>query len=182
MKQFLIIFALISILAGSLRAEDQTSVVILTWQGDTGTTMTVNTHTTNSAGKSQVYYDTDEGDGTPGSYRFRALGASHQIVGIENRYIHVVELTDLEPGRAYYFVSGDNENGFSEERKFRTIASSDAPIRFVSGGDMGIGDRVNRMLRQAAAQKPHFALIGGDIAYANGRLSNEGKWDTWLKA
>jgi hypothetical protein len=94
----------------------------------------------------------------------------------------VVELTQLDPGQTYYFITGNRENGFSEERKFRTLPNDGSPIRFVTGGDMGIGDRPNRLLRQAAAQEPDFAMIGGDLAYANGQLRNVGIWDTWLKA
>ena len=165
-----------------LQAADHSSVVVLTWQGDTSTTMTVNTYTIGSAGQSRVYYDTEPGNGTPDGYRYQAKGSSHQIDGLEDRYIQVVELTRLDPGQAYYFITGNGENGFSEERKFRTLPKDGSPIRFVTGGDMGIGDLPNRLLRQAAAQEPHFSMIGGDIAYANGQLRNIGIWDTWLKA
>jgi hypothetical protein len=42
-------------------------------------------------------------------------------------------------------------------------------ISFISGGDCGInGHAVNNNI-QAARQDPHFAVIGGDLAYENGK-------------
>ena len=82
------LFALSSCLAiwCPLRSADLSSVVILTWQGDTSTTMTINTYTIGSAGQSRVWFDTVSRDGTPGAYRFEATGASHQINGLDDRY------------------------------------------------------------------------------------------------
>ena len=82
----------------------------LTWQGDTGTTMTVNYHTGATAGQSKVYYDTVSHEGNLASYAFQATGASHQVPGLStyvNRNIHWVELTGLTPGQTYYCVAGD---------------------------------------------------------------------------
>ena len=45
---------------------------------------------------------------------------------------------------------------------------------------MGTGPALRVLLRQAARQEPNFAVIGGDIAYANDRLTNYMRWDAWL--
>jgi hypothetical protein len=156
--------------------------VTLTWQGDTSTTMTVNYHTDENARTSEVLYDTESREGGSGDYAYRAGGTIHQIEGLSDRLVHVVELTGLEPGKPYYFVAGDSQNGYTTEGKFRTISNDGSPVRFVSGGDMGIGDRVDRLLVQAAAQAPDFAMIGGDIAYVNGKVGDSGKWDIWLRS
>lgn len=98
----------------------------------------------------------------------------------DGRLIHVVELTGLKPGGSYYFVAGDEEHGFSPEMKFRTVPDTDEAIRFVVGGDMGISRHARKMVRIAARRDPLFAAIGGDLAYANGRLSRGRKWDRWF--
>ena len=56
-------------------------------------------------------------------------------------------------------------------------------LRFVTGGDM-MHDRkrVDAMNKRAAELNPWFALLGGDLAYANGNSNEVGKWDDWLES
>lgn len=156
----------------------------LTWQGDTSTTMTVNYHAAPGRNQSVVYYDTVSRGGSPSAYAFSAVGASHRIPGLDlffgaQRDVHVVELTELDPGTTYYFVAGDPGTGYTQEKMFRTIPASDA-VNFVTGGDMGTGDVVRDLLSYAALESPYFALIGGDIAYADGKAREWGEWEKWL--
>jgi len=156
--------------------------VYLTWQGDPGTTMTVNYHTPSPAPTSLVLYDTLSHRGHPDDYPLWARGGQHQLEGLrDGRAIHWVELKDLRPGATYYFIAGDRENGFSEEFKFRTAPGDQRPICFVAGGDMGVKPPVQDLLEQAALQEPLFALIGGDLAYENGKLQEYRKMDAWLE-
>ena len=156
--------------------------VYLTWQGDTSTTMTVNYQTSAESSVSQVRYDTVARSDLA-SYRFSATGTAHKVPGVaDGRAVHNVELSGLEPGTAYYFVAGDPQNGFSNEHKFRTIPQDDQALRFVSGGDMNVGKHTRRLLVQAGALDPLFALVGGDLAYVNGKTKNYAKWDQWLRA
>ncbi len=155
--------------------------VYLTWQGDTSTTLTVNYQTLLAVETSTVYYDTNPRKNQIGDYQFKSTGTRHKIEGLEDgRTIHWVELTGLKPGSTYYFVAGDPTNGFTQERKFQTIPAGDDKLRFVIGGDMGTSPAMPMLLRQAARQEPKFGVIGGDIAYANDRLTNYAKWDAWL--
>jgi hypothetical protein len=155
--------------------------VYLTWQGDTSTTITVNFHTAYPTTESEVRFDVEPRGNNPASYTGRANGSSHRIQRLKSGpVVHWVELTGLEPGRTYYFIAGDPYTGFSEERKFRTIPNDGSALRFVAGGDMGTGEDMRRLNRLAALLDPHFALIGGDIAYANGRLHNAEKWEDWI--
>ena len=95
--------------------------VYLTWQGDTSTTMTINYQTPAESSVSQVRYDTVARSDLE-SYRFSATGTAHKVPGMaDGRAVRIVELSRLEPGTAYYFVAGDPQNGFSSERKFRTV-------------------------------------------------------------
>jgi len=178
-------------LAGAAAAQQPVSEkppvfhVYLTWQGDTSTTMTVNYHTAADTDESTVLFDSVPRAGVPGDYAMRADGASHRIPGLymqpgADRAVHVVELTGLRPGREYYFIAGDEEHGYSAERKFRTSPDGDAPIRFITGGDMGTDEVVGRLMRHAASTDPLFGLIGGDIAYANGELDEWHDWEVWL--
>lgn len=157
----------------------------LTWQNDTSTTMTVNCHTHSDTGESTVHYDRRSRGGDIEKYKFMATGSSHHIPGLDaiqgaDRTIHIVELTGLTPGRDYYFVAGDPVTGYTAEKKFRTLPAGEESIRFVTGGDMSTELIVRDLMTQAAAQDPMFALLGGDIAYANGLLTGWALWETWL--
>jgi len=156
--------------------------VYLTWQGDTSTTVTVYYHTDAAADDSTVRYDEQPRGGRIDDYALTAHGRRHQIEGLaDGRTIHVVELSGLKPATTYYFVAGDLENGFSSEHSFRTIPNDGQPIRFVVGGDMGVLPDVGELMARAGATDPMFAIVGGDITYANGNIGNVGKWDQWLE-
>ena len=45
----------------------------------------------------------------------------------------------------------------------------DNGFKFVTGGDMGVSNVAKQITTQAAKTDPDFALLGGDLAYANGR-------------
>jgi len=157
-------------------------LVYLTWQGDTSHTMTVNYHTARAPEQSTVYYDLESRDGELEAYQFQTQGTAWQIPGLrDRRYVNSVELTELEAGATYYFVAGDEKNGFSKEKKFRTIPNDGSDLRFVSGGDISILLRAKRILRQAAAYDPMFVKVGGDLAYADGRLDKYYYWDIYLR-
>ncbi len=146
--------------------------------------MTVNYHAAPGHGPSVVYYDTAPRGGDLNAYQFEVTGSSHRIPVLEllagaQRDVHVVELTGLEPGTAYYFVAGSTETGFTDEKMFRTIPANGA-VNFVTGGDMGTGDVVRDLLSHAAIQSPYFGLIGGDVAYADGEARQWREWEQWL--
>jgi hypothetical protein len=155
--------------------------VYLTWQGDTSRTMTINYQTLEPAETSTVYFDTKSGHGRTNAYQFAVTGASHQIPGlVDERKIHWVELSGLQPGETYYFIAGDSKTGFSREQKFRTVPAGPQKLRFVIGGDIGTSASVAPLLQQAAKTSPAFGAVGGDIAYANDALTNYQRWDAWL--
>jgi hypothetical protein len=172
--------ALIGWLALACRSADDVLPVYLTWSHeDTSTTMTVHYHTVGPAEGSHVYYDVVPRGGDPAAYAYHATGFKKRREGVD-RSVHVVELTDLEPGTSYHFVVGDPLSGFREERRFRTLRDDASPIRFVVGGDMGTGLMPRMISARAAAQNPDFALLGGDISYASGRLDRYPKWPAWF--
>jgi hypothetical protein len=66
--------------------------------------------------------------------------------------------------------------------KFRTMPSElKRPIRFVAGGDMMHSrEMADEMNKRAGALDPDFAVLGGDLAYANG--SEVTRWIDWFQS
>ena len=93
----------------------------------------------------------------------------------------ILNLKGLKPNTRYYFKAGSKSQGYSRQYSFRTLAADNRPIRFIVGGDMGISPYVPRLFKRAAAYEPRFIVLGGDIAYANGKLSNVQTWEQWFK-
>lgn len=156
--------------------------IIFTYMGDPSTTLTVNwqTHAA-EPGAAVVHYDTvSHADGTPADYAHSAKGKFVQIEGLENRDYFRAELTGLKAATTYYIMVGDQALGLSEELKVKTIPNDDRPLRFVTGGDMGTSPHSRTLMKHSASYNPQFAVIGGDIAYANGRLEAVSRWDTWF--
>ncbi|MFN7684215.1 MAG: fibronectin type III domain-containing protein [Oligoflexia bacterium] len=155
--------------------------VYLSWRSeDTATTLLVSYHTQGEFQESAVYYDTESRGGDPALYRFKKTGTSVSWPGT-SRSVHHVELTDLDPGRPYFFITGDPQSGFTPERKFKTLRRNSAGLRIVNGGDMGTGSKYVEVTQQAAATNPDVALLGGDIAYADGNPKKTDLWDKWLE-
>ena len=150
----------------------------LTWQGDTSTTMTVIFQTLTPLNDGVVYYGPDSASKVQ-DYESTCQARATKFPGL-NRWVHFAQLTNLEPGATYHFRAGSPKIGFGKERKFRTIPSKSEHTRFVTGGDMWIEPATFELMRQAASQSPQFALVGGDIAYADGRTSHVNFWDKWF--
>lgn len=140
--------------------------------------MTVIFQTMQPVKQPKVFYGKSSG-AAPGDYEASQIGRPTRFPGLE-RWVNFVQLTGLEPGQTYYFTAGGSEVGYSRERKFRTISAEAEPVRFVTGGDMWIEPATFELMRQAASQSPQFALVGGDMAYADGRLSHVNFWDKWF--
>lgn len=97
-----------------------------------------------------------------------------------SRRVHWVTLRDLKPYTVYTFRAGDSRFGMSPWRTFRTLPDDDTPIKFITGGDMYKHDATVELLKAGAKQEPDVALIGGDIAYADGNFRKALFWDDWL--
>ncbi|MCG3197539.1 MAG: hypothetical protein GHCLOJNM_02025 [bacterium] len=154
----------------------------LTYPDNPCSTITVNCHTWEEAETLTVHYDKVPRGGNPEAYAQQVKSRRKQIAGLpDGRWIHWADLRDLEPGTAYYFIVGDERGGFSRERSFRTVPSGESPIRFITGGDMGVKELCVQLLHWAGRQDPLFAVIGGDIAYADGDLARVDCWDSWFR-
>jgi hypothetical protein len=78
------------------------------------------------------------------------------------------ELAGLPAGRDIEFQILEKSAGESEVYRFRMPPQVGGSIRFITGGDL-YHSRVpmDMMNRRAGKEDPLFALIGGDLAYAN---------------
>jgi hypothetical protein len=147
------------------------TALFCTWQQDPTTTMTV-----------QWIGEQGDADDRPiwyakaGSDAWRQQPFGSKEFPMTAKRVYRSELTGLEPDTDYRFRVGLD----SAEFKFRTMpAKATRTLQFVSGGDAGIGTHTIETNRLAAAQQPDFVVIGGDIAYENGR--NPGIFYTFMK-
>src|SRR6266446_5915362 len=139
----------------------QPSTLFLTWQRDPTTTMTI-----------QWIGAIGETSDTKVSYAIGKAGAWQSQATTVKPYpltdlkIFRAELTGLLPGADYQFRIGK----MSPTYRFRTMpAKATDTIHFISGGDCGVNGHTVSNNIQAARQDPMFAVIGGDLAYDNGK-------------
>ena len=149
--------------------------VYLTWQRDPTTAMTIQWHSQGARDDVVEYQRLDE-------RAWHTVTGSHHPMPYSDRIVHVAELTGLTPGTDYRFRFG----GHSAEFRFRSMpGDAREGIRFVVGGDTMDGfdlfdEWYEETLRVVAQQDPMFAVIGGDIAYANGASKEVKRWYRWL--
>jgi hypothetical protein len=167
--------------AFTLQAEirNEPIAVYLSWQRDPTTTMIVQWVSSLEQKDDEIFYKQN------GENSWQTIFGSHApFPEGEPFLLHRAELTGLTPNSVYFFRPG----GQGKEYKFRTMPTQlSSPLRFVVGGDM-YHDDVKSLVetnRQAAAQDPYFALVGGDIAYARsesqkGASEIRRRWLIWL--
>jgi hypothetical protein len=137
------------------------NALFLTWQRDPTTTMTVQWIGSETDGAQRPIWFAEKG-----GQLWQTQTHSTRRFPMTDHWIHRAELTGLKPDTDYVFHVGTD----SAEQGFRTMPAKDTnAIQFVSGGDSGVGDAPRHSNRLAAAQAPGFVIMGGDIAYENGR-------------
>lgn len=176
-RAVLVLLPAILVLQGCARIDH----VYLTWQHDPRTTMTVNFQSPRHYEHLTLAYDMASHGGHAEAYPLTAEGMVRQIPGLQdNRYIYHIEATNLTPGAVYHFVLASEGKSVTREMRFRPLPGDETPLRFIAGGDMTILPRAYQLTGLAGNTDPMFALIGGDIAYDNGKLSSVWMWDRWF--
>jgi hypothetical protein len=138
------------------------TALFLTWQRDPTTTMTVQwVGAEKDAAERPLYFS------KVGSDAWRSQAHTSQPFPLTtDKWLFRAELTGLEPDSEFRFRVGLD----SAEQRFKTMpAKATNTIHFVSGGDAGVGQHTVQTNHVAAAQSPQFVVLGGDIAYENGR-------------
>lgn len=178
-RTLLIVIWSLSCLVRSLDALYDPEMVWLSWQSDPTTTMVIQWVGHGIDPHSTVEYRL-QGTNTWQEVNSRYI----PMPGAPKLHINRVELTGLKPDSSYqYRISSEGVTYL-----FRTMpANNTSKIVFVEGGDMYHDDleSMERISRVAAAQNPHFAVIGGDLAYSAGRgIAGEDteRWIIWLKS
>ncbi len=146
----------------------------LTWQGDPTTTMTAVWLTDEAGAKPEVSWRRE------GDEEWRGAEGDSQPFPFSTRMVQTVEMTGLAPGTTYDYRMGDDPT----VRTFATLpATLERPVKFVQGGDVyHEGEWMDRMNSLAAEREPDFAVIGGDLAYADGEPGNVSRWHRYLQS
>lgn len=170
----------------STKGEFAPDTLFLTWQRDPTTTMTIQwVGEANELPNPSISYSTASPSatgalavaGTAGTVADPLPGDAWQTARVSTKpflptdlKVFRCELTGLTPGTDYRFRIGPN----SPTYWFRTMpAKLTNAFHFVSGGDCGTNDHVIANNKIAARQDPWFILIGGDVAYDNGKTPAE---------
>ena len=136
------------------------STLFLTWQGDPTTTVTIQWIAPETSAEKSI-------NCRPllGSVASKTKTITKPFSQTDLK-VHRAELTGLEPGSEYQFQIGTDSPAY----RFRTMpAKATNTIQFVSGGDCGVGEHAIANNKLAARQEPHFILLGGDLAYDDGK-------------
>jgi len=127
------------------------------------------------------------------SGKYRTAGAEHWVAhAVEStpfadtgNMIRRMRMAGLLPDTEYEFrlpvsLGAIDDRLAGTAFRFRTAPGvHDRPVSFVTGGDMfHRRDWLDAMNRRAGLEDPLFALLGGDLAYANGRDAN--RWYEWI--
>ena len=163
--------------------------LILTWQQDPLTTMTIDWQTEPDDEALPVLYYQKVSDEL-----WKEVKADQRKFPYSARTIHRVELTALEPGTYYRFRMGE----FTRVYKFRTMPENivDAPLVFATGGDtrpskwtfeehyrkeLGLGS-MEDLNKIALDYDVDFIAWSGDFAYADGREDMLYRWEWWFES
>ena len=109
---------------------------------------------------------------------------THRPFADSGHTVHVVDLTKLTPDTEYEFTPVTDRDASGPDAGVEPFAFRSAPdklgseFRFVTGGDMHRTEAAKQINVQAGKTDPAFALLGGDLAYANGRSTEA--WLVWL--
>lgn len=132
------------------------SALYLSWYGDPTSSMTIQWHTSLTEYGDTISFLTLDN-------KWEEIQGEHTT--LDKILIHKVSLDFLDPGTEYYFRVGNNPKIYS----FKTAPDSieEEPLRFVIGGDVYANTKLfRRMSKTVMENDPHFAVLGGDIAYA----------------
>lgn len=147
--------------------------LLLGWQRDPTTSMTIDWHVAKAGDTAGVAYRPVEGE-----QAWTEVAGEQQPFPFSDRFINRVELTGLEPDTEYLFRVGE----FERVRRFRTMPAENIsrPVRLALGGDVRGNEAAHRVSRQAMRMDPDFVVWGGDLAYANGDERHVGRWHELL--
>ncbi|WP_228527877.1 purple acid phosphatase family protein [Pararhodonellum marinum] len=176
LKVFIISFLLVGSTFNAVIAQEEVpSGIMLSWKDDPTTTMCLDWHTPESQTQNLFYR-------LKGSEEWQGqTGETFPFPFSSDRFVQRVELTGLTPNTAYEVKFSDKGKVFH----FITMPehTHEEAIRIAIGGDSmherAFMEKTNQLV---VKYDPHFAIIGGDLAYANGLEENLNRWYDWFEA
>jgi hypothetical protein len=145
--------------------------LMLTWQRDPSSTMTIDWHETSPLEKPVLLHRRKGTDAWKSS-----TPVARDFPHAPGRTVYRVELTGLEPDAVYEFRPAERERPYH----FRTMPKRlTRNLRVVAGGDTapaGVFEKINAL---AASLKPDFILWGGDYSYSDGKAGEIKKEILW---
>lgn len=132
----------------------------------------------------QVCYDERDRAGYPLKSYKQCVRAAVTTISTRDMYrkVYRASLDDLKPGQMVYFRAGvgniSSSTAYSKQYKVKLPYGDQ--FNFIVGGDVGTSLSANLMTKMAASLSPDFAIIGGDIAYANNMPSCCNIWDRFF--
>ena len=120
---------------------------------------------------------------TKGSAEWRSAAVKSLPFAASRHRVRSAALEGLAPGTEIELQLAGKDGTVSKMFSFRTAPGGDAPVRFVTGGDLYHSRApMDAMNRRAGLEDPQFALLGGDLAYTNN--ANPERWfdfvDSWV--
>jgi len=159
--RLLVVLCALAPVAG--RAQAEVTGIYLTWRDDPATTITVNWVNLYAEAPATVWY-------RGGTSEWRRAEGAGQPVRPSGLWVRRVQLRELEADTVYQIAIGAKAPGGTQGvHTFSTMPRElRRAVSFVTGGDMmHTREMVDAMNKQAGRLDPDFALLGGDLAYAN---------------
>ena len=104
---------------------------------------------------------------------------SNRLFGDTKSKVYSVDLKNLKADTKYAFKISSGKKNLGKWFFKTAPIKIENEITFVTGGDMyHTRELLDPMNLRAGTESPMFALLGGDLAYANGVDSN--KWYDWI--
>lgn len=158
-------------------AIDEVRQIMLNWQSDPRTTMTITWRTDLEGSTSTTYYSSDESLALD---KYDTAEAETYTFPETVAWLHSVELTGLDPGQTYWVVLETDESR-SERFSFRTAPDESQDVIFAMGAD-GQDVRtqlpvIRAVLAKIATEDPDFFVYSGDMV--NAELSDL-EWDLFF--
>lgn len=159
-------------------SSDNPDQVMLTWSGDTKTTMDIQWRTNTLVNSGSVQYR------VKGESEIKKVEATNYLLEdrelMNDRYVHkfTAQLTGLKPGTSYEYRVGSQSN-WSEKQVF-TTAGDDNEFSFIWFGDVHHQPVYGEQFNFAATRHPEaaFYTVAGDMV-GDGLHRNE--WDELLE-
>ncbi|GAM25143.1 hypothetical protein SAMD00019534_083180 [Acytostelium subglobosum LB1] len=111
-----------------------------------------------------------------------SLLSMSKIIKEESRWISTHFIDGLSPNTTYFLdVCYNNGSICAPQSIFSTLPDDESEVRFIVGGDIQLNKDSNDLAFHSFDYlMPHFVIVGGDIAYAEGINACYQRWDEKL--